>query len=168
MTQASPGADGRAPGDVGIAGRPAVPERRRASQVPVAVLGAIGAGGALGAVARYSVSVALPHGPGEFPLSTFVIDVSGCLLIGALVVVLTEVMGRPHQLARPFFGVGLLGGYTTFSAYTTEALALLDDGATSTALTYLFGTLLAAVLAVQTGVVATRAVVAQVRKEPGS
>ena len=136
--------------------------------VPIAVLGAIAAGGALGAVARYAVTVALPHGPGDFPLSTFLIDVSGCLLIGALVVVLTEIMGRPHQLARPFFGVGLLGGYTTFSAYTAEALALLDGGAASSALAYLFGTLLAAVLAVQIGVVATRTVVAQVRKEPGS
>ena len=135
--------------------------------VPLAVLGAIAAGGALGAVARYSVTVALPHGPGDFPLSTFLIDVSGCLLIGALVVLLTEVMGRPPQLARPFFGVGLLGGYTTFSAYTAEALVLLDTS-TSTALAYLFGTLLAAVLAVQIGVVATRTVVAQVRKEPGS
>lgn len=143
-------------------------DRPHARQVPFAVLGAIAAGGALGAVARYSITVALPHGTGEFPLSTFLIDVSGCLLIGALVVVLTEVTGRPHQLARPFFGVGLLGGYTTFSAYTAEALALLDGGATSTALAYLFGTLLAAVLAVQIGVVATRTVVAQVRKEPGS
>ena len=134
----------------------------------MAVLGAIAAGGALGAVARYSVTVALPHGPGDFPLSTFLIDVSGCLLIGALVVLLTEVLGRPHQLARPFFGVGLLGGYTTFSAYTAEALVLLDEGALTTATAYLLGTLLAAVLAVQTGVVATRAVVAQARKEPGA
>jgi CrcB protein len=154
-------------GDLRVAGRSEQRDRAHARSLPLAVLSAIGAGGALGAVARYSVSVALPHGPGDFPLSTFLIDVSGCLLIGALVVVLTEVMGRPHQLARPFFGVGLLGGYTTFSAYTTEALALLDTS-TSTALAYLFGTLLAAVLAVQIGVVATRAVVAQVRKEPGS
>ena len=150
-------------GDARVAGARPVPR-----SVPLAVLGAIAAGGALGAVARYSVTVALPHGPGDFPLSTFLIDVSGCLLIGTLVVLLTEVMGRPHQLARPFFGVGLLGGYTTFSAYTAEALVLLDHGSTSTALTYLFGTLLAAVLAVQIGVVATRTVVALVRKEPGS
>jgi len=146
----------------------AVGERARTREVPYAVLGAIAAGGATGAVARYSVTTALPHGPGDFPLSTFLIDVSGCLLIGALVVLLTEVMGRPHQLARPFFGVGLLGGYTTFSAYTAEALALLDDGSTSTAFTYLFGTLLAALLAVQIGAVATRASVAHVRKEPRS
>lgn len=150
-------------GDVRVAGT-----RARTRSVPVAVLGAIAAGGALGAVARYSVTVALPHGPGDFPLSTFLIDVSGCLLIGALVVLLTEVLGRPHQLARPFFGVGLLGGYTTFSAYTAEALVLLDEGALTTAAGYLLGTLLAAVLAVQTGVVATRAVVAQARKEPGT
>lgn len=140
----------------------------REREVPIAVLGAIAAGGALGAAARYSVTVALPHGPGDFPLATFLIDVSGCLLVGALVVLLTEVVGRPHRLARPFFGVGLLGGYTTFSAYTAEALALIDHGTLTTAVAYLFGTLLAALLAVQTGVVATRVAVARVRKEPGS
>lgn len=142
--------------------------RARARSVPVAVLGAIAAGGALGAVARYSVTLALPHGRGDFPLSTFLIDVSGCLLIGVVVVLLTEVIGRPHPLARPFFGVGLLGGYTTFSTYTAETLVLLDDGAQATAIAYLLGTLLAALLAVQTGIVATRAVVAQARKEPGT
>jgi fluoride exporter len=153
----------RSTGDLRVAGTSA-----RGRSVPVAVLTAIAVGGALGAVARYSVTRALPHGPGDFPLSTFLIDVSGCLLIGVLVVLLTEVLGRPHRLARPFFGVGLLGGYTTFSAYTAEALVLIDEGALATAVGYLFGTLLAALLAVQIGAVATRAVVAQARKEPRS
>lgn len=157
-----------ATGDVRVAGRPAPGRHPRTRDVPPSVLGAIALGGALGASARYGVTTALPHGPGDFPLSTFLIDVSGCLLIGALVVLITEVLGRPHRLARPFFGVGLLGGYTTFSAYTWEALTLIDEGAVPVALTYLFGTLVAALVAVQLGVVTTRALVAHARKEARS
>ena len=154
-----------ATGDVRVAGRPAPGPRPRTRGVPLPVLGAIAAGGALGASARYGVTTVLPHGPGDFPVSTFLIDVSGCLLIGVLVVLITEVLGRPHRLARPFFGVGLLGGYTTFSAYTWEALTLIEAGAVPVALTYLFGTLVAALVAVQLGVVTTRAIVAHARKE---
>lgn len=157
-----------ATGDVRVAGRPAPGPRPRTRDVPLPVVGAIAVGGALGASARYGVTTALPHGPGDFPVSTFLIDVSGCLLIGVLVVLITEVLGRPHRLARPFFGVGLLGGYTTFSAYTWEALALIEHGAVTVALAYLFGTLLAAIAAVQIGVMATRTVVARARKEPRS
>lgn len=157
-----------ATGDVRLSGRAAPARRPRTRDIPTPVLAAIALGGATGASARYAVTAALPHGPGDFPLSTFLIDVTGCLLIGVLVVLLTEVLGRPHRLARPFFGVGLLGGYTTFSAYTWETLSLIDTGAVTVALVYLFGTLLAAVVAVQAGVVTTRAVVAHARKEPGS
>ena len=47
-------------------------------------------GGALGALARYGIGLAVPHQPGTFPLATFAINVVGCLLIGALIVVVTE------------------------------------------------------------------------------
>lgn len=154
-----------ATGDLRVTGRPAPGPRQRTRDVPLPILGAIALGGALGASARYGITTALPHGPGDFPLSTFLIDVSGCLLIGALVVLITEVLGRPHRLARPFFGVGLLGGYTTFSAYTWEALTLIEAGAVPVALAYLFGTLLAALVAVQLSVITTRVVVAHARKE---
>jgi CrcB protein len=85
------------------------------------------------------------------------VNVSGCLLVGALVALL-EI--RPvHRLARPFLGVGVLGGYTTFSAYTVEGRLLVSDGGPLVALLYVVGTLGAALLAVPLGGALTRAVV---------
>lgn len=116
----------------------------------------IAVGGALGAMARYGVAATWPHAPGTFPWATFGVNVLGCLLIGSLMVVLTEIGGRPHPLTRPFLGVGLLGGFTTFSTYAVETERLVAGGDPQLALLYLFGTLAAALLAVQVGVVATR------------
>ncbi|RYV50110.1 fluoride efflux transporter FluC [Pengzhenrongella frigida] len=116
----------------------------------------IAAGGALGAMARYGVATAWPHAPGAFPWATFGVNVLGCLLIGALMVVLTEIVGRPHRLTRPFLGVGILGGFTTFSTYAVEVDRLVAGGQLELALAYLFGTVAAALLAVQVGIVATR------------
>lgn len=132
--------------------------RRRFSTRPQVwdVTLAIALGGALGAIARYGVGAAWPPAPGTFPWSTFAINVTGCLLIGVLMVVLTEVAGHPHRLARPFLGIGVLGGFTTFSTYTAEAERLIADGHTLSALVYLLGTVAAALVAVQIGVVATR------------
>jgi CrcB protein len=57
---------------------------------------------------------------------------------------------------RPFFGTGVLGGYTTFSTYAVDIQGLLDDGRTATALAYLAATLLAALTAVRLAVAAAR------------
>lgn len=156
-------ADGIEAAGAGRSAEPAEPRRHRA--VPVAVLAAISVGGVVGALARYGLGIAFPHDAGQFPWSTFAINVTGCLLIGVLMVLLTDPAGRPHRLARPFFGVGLLGGFTTFSAYTAEAVTLLRDGAGRTSLLYILGTLVAALVAVQVGATATRTVVALARKE---
>jgi CrcB protein len=59
-------------------------------------------------------------------------------------------------LARPFLGIGVLGGFTTFSTYTADAQRLIADGPTLSALVYLLGTVAAALVAVQIGVVAAR------------
>ena len=120
------------------------------------VMLAISVGGALGAVARYALGTVWSHPPVGFPWVTFAINVSGCFMIGALMVVLTEVAGRPHRLARPFLGVGVLGGFTTFSTYAVEAQRLIASGDLVLALAYLFGTMVAALVATMVGIVATR------------
>lgn len=124
---------------------------------PPDVVGAVALGGAIGAVVRWAISSAWPTAPGTFPWSIFVVNVVGCLAIGILLVLLTEVAGRPHRLARPFFGTGVLGGFTTFSTYAVDAERLLAAGQVPVALAYLFGTLAAALLAAQAGVSLTRA-----------
>ncbi len=119
------------------------------------VLAAISAGGVLGALARHGLALAWPHHTGQFPWATFVTNVSGCLLIGVLMVLITEVWSA-HRLLRPFLGVGVLGGYTTFSTYTVDVQQLVAGGAARIGLLYLVGTLVTALAAVYAGITVTR------------
>jgi fluoride exporter len=119
------------------------------------VLGVVAVGGALGALGRWGLALALPRAPGHFPWATFVTNASGCLLMGILMVLITEVWSA-HRLIRPFLGVGVLGGYTTFSTYTGEVQQLVAVGAAPTGLLYLVGTPVAALAAVYLGVTLTR------------
>jgi CrcB protein len=132
-----------------------VPARPLAGQGPA--FGAVAAGGALGALARYGLALAIPPVPGHFPLATFLTNVVGGLLIGVLIVALTE-LTTPHPLARPFLVTGILGGFTTFSTYAVDVEHLLAAHAVGVALGYLLGTLVAALAATWVGILATRAV----------
>jgi CrcB protein len=78
-------------------------------------------------------------------------------VIGVFMVLVTEAR-TVHRLVRPFFGTGVLGGYTTFSTYAVDIQRLLDDGRPATAFAYLAATLLAAVAAVWLAVTAARRV----------
>jgi fluoride exporter len=89
------------------------------------------------------------------PWATLLINVTGCVLIGVLMVLILEVWVA-HRLVRPFLGVGVLGGYTTFSTYAVEAEQLIAAGRPWLALAYLVGTAVAALVAVQVGVGLTR------------
>nr|WP_218907209.1 CrcB family protein [Micromonospora jinlongensis] len=125
-------------------------DRRELTVRPATILAAIAAGGVLGALARAGLQHAAPHPPTGFPWATFAINTSGCLLIGVLMAVLGH-LGGGHPLARPFFGVGVLGGFTTFSAYAVDIQQALVAGAPGTALAYLAATLLGALVAVGLG-----------------
>lgn len=130
-------------------------QRRELARHHGPVLGVIALGGGLGALARYGLTPLMPTPPGRFPWATFITNVVGCLLIGVLMVFITEIWS-PHRLVRPFLGVGVLGGFTTFSTYAVEIHDLLQPGSVGLAFGYLAGTLIAAMLAVFTGVWATR------------
>jgi CrcB protein len=129
-------------------------------RVPWATLGAISVGGVLGALARHGLSG--PHAPGSFGWATFGINVSGCLLIGVLMVAITEVW-QAHALVRPFLGVGVLGGFTTFSTYIVDVQRAAASGATHVAVAYLAGTMIAALAAVYAGDRLTRLVISACR-----
>jgi CrcB protein len=135
-------------------------------RMPRAVLGVVSLGGAVGAVARYGLSVGMPHRPGTFPWATFVTNVTGCLLIGVLMVLITEVWAA-HRLLRPFLGTGVLGGYTTFSTYVVEAQQLIVAGRPGLALGYLAATVVAALVAVYVGIAFIRAVALRSRTGTG-
>ena len=113
----------------------------------------VAAGGAIGGGCRYLLNIAWSTTPGTFPWSTFVENVSGCLLLGALMVV---VLARPSRYIRPFLGVGVLGGFTTFSAYIIDTHELISDGRTPLALLYLFGSVVAGLLACAAGMILVR------------
>jgi CrcB protein len=130
-------------------------QRQEFSWAHASVLLVIGLGGGIGALARYGLAQWLPTTPGHFPWGTFWTNVVGCLCIGVLMVLITEVFPA-HRLIRPFLGVGVLGGFTTFSTYAVEFRGLLAPGSVLLAFGYLVGTLLAAFVAVGVGVLVTR------------
>ena len=138
---------------VGGAARRRTRIRRRPRRLDVVAV--IAVGGAAGAVARQLVSGALSGTSHGFPIGTFVVNVSGCVLIGVLMVSIVE-SRRPHRLVRPFVGVGLLGGYTTFSTYAVETQRLIQAGDPRMAFAYFGATIIGALLAVQAGVLLVR------------
>jgi CrcB protein len=111
------------------------------------VVAVVALGGALGATARYAISLHWPAPPGGFPWPTFWTNVVGCAAIGVFMVLITDVWAA-HRLVRPFFGTGILGGFTTFSTYAVDIQKLVDHGRPATGLAYLAATLLAALSAV--------------------
>ena len=126
------------------------------------VLAAIALGGALGAQARYGMEHALPYG-GGMPWGTLSVNAAGCLLIGIVMAMLLE-LTAPHRLLRPFVGVGMLGGFTTYSGYAVGIRMLLDDGRPWLAATYLALTPALAILLVWAGTRGTRRVMSRRRR----
>lgn len=122
------------------------------------VLPAASVGGMIGASMRYLVEQALPHDGTGWPMATFLTNVTGCFLLGALMALLT-IAGRGGTLPRIFLGVGVLGGYTTFSTYAVQAGTLTDAAQPLVAVGYLLATVIAACTAVLLGMMAGRAVV---------
>ncbi|MER5275293.1 fluoride efflux transporter CrcB [Streptomyces sp. NPDC002809] len=120
-----------------------------------AVVAVVALGGAVGACARYGAALLWPTPTGTFPWTTLVVNVVGCAVIGVFMVVITEVW-TVHRLVRPFFGTGVLGGFTTFSTYAVDIERLVDGGRVRTGLVYLGVTLLAALAAVGSAVWLTR------------
>ncbi|QDQ15099.1 fluoride efflux transporter FluC [Streptomyces spectabilis] len=124
------------------------------------VLAAVAAGGAAGAGARYGAALLWPTATAAFPWTTLVVNALGCAVIGVFMVLVTEVWNA-HRLVRPFFGTGVLGGFTTFSTYAVDIQRLIGDGHARTALAYLALTPLAALAAVWTAAAATRRVLSR-------
>jgi CrcB protein len=122
----------------------------------------VAVGGGFGAVARYGTSLLWPAEAGGFPWTTFWVNVVGCALIGVFITAITEAW-TAHRLVRPFFGTGVLGGFTTFSTYAVDIERLVGAGQPETALAYLAATLLAALAAVWLAVTAVRRVLARRR-----
>jgi fluoride exporter len=131
-----------------------IPEQRA---VDAALLAAVAVGGVLGAETRYAVGRLLDTPIGGWPWDTWLVNVTGSFLLGVLMAVLATVP-RPHRLVRPFLGVGVLGGFTTFSTAMVGVPDLLGAGRPALALAYLAGTAVSALLATALGTWLVRAV----------
>jgi CrcB protein len=114
----------------------------------------VGLGGFLGANARFI----LARGVGtlfetKFPLGTFVINMSGSLLLGVLGTLVAQKVMPNSEAMRLALGIGFLGAFTTFSTFEFETHALFDDGSWLTATTNMFASLFVGLVAVRAGIV---------------
>lgn len=112
---------------------------------------AVAVGGALGAAARYWIVQSWPED--GFPAAVLAVNVSGCWLIGMLMVLVAEYWPERH-LVQPFLGTGVLGGFTTFSTYALDIVVLRHSPALAAA--YLVATPVLALLATALAVRSTR------------
>lgn len=116
----------------------------------------VGLGGFIGSVARYAIAVWLgsPH-VSRFPWATFVVNCVGCLIIGLITGWFSRAsMSEPVRL---LLVTGVLGGFTTFSAFGLESVGLLRRGEFSLALLYILGSVLVSLAAVWLGLWLTSA-----------
>tara|TARA_R110002095_G_scaffold76520_2_gene65432 strand:+ start:874 stop:1251 length:378 start_codon:yes stop_codon:yes gene_type:complete len=120
---------------------------------------AVAAGGAIGAVARFLVGRGMFHlmGPG-FPWGTLTVNILGSFLIGLMV----ELFALRYSLSHEWQGfiiIGILGGFTTFSAFSLEVGLMIEKGQISTAALYALGSMFVGVVALFAGLFAGRALV---------
>lgn len=112
---------------------------------------AIFVGGGAGATCRYGVGHFVgARYDGDFPLGTFLINVTGCFALGLLATVLGT-LHRDVALPTALLATGFLGGYTTFSTYALEGVLLFDDGDRRMAVRSLLGSVVAGLLAAALG-----------------
>lgn len=117
----------------------------------------VAVGGALGSVLRYGTSIFLAGllGPG-FPYGVLFINITGCFVMGVVAGIGSFVWQWPEAV-RVLVMVGFLGGYTTFSAFSLDVLTLVERGQHTTAVGYVFASVMGSLIAVFSGVALVKA-----------
>jgi CrcB protein len=115
---------------------------------------AVAAGGAAGSVCRYWLGLLCGSVFSKFPVGTFIINVTGCFIIGCFVTLSKQRLMREAL----FVGVtvGFVGGYTTFSTYMLESFNLIEQGSILKAMLNVVGSILVGLLAVWLGIVVAK------------
>ncbi|MBO9359708.1 MAG: fluoride efflux transporter CrcB [Thermomicrobium sp.] len=117
-------------------------------------VGIVALGGALGAILRYLVTSWVQHRADFFPWGTVVVNLVGSFLIG--IVLEMTLRGFLSSQVRLLLGVGILGGFTTFSSLSWEMLTLLEEGDILPAFLYGFGSLVIGVFCAWLGSIVVR------------
>ena len=115
----------------------------------------VGIGSGIGGMCRYLISLYLGQSHSGFPWGTFVVNIMGCLLIG----ILWGLTSRFQNLSPAFsllFMVGFCGGFTTFSTFSKEGLALLQANNYTLFALYTIGSVLLGIIAVALGYFTTK------------
>lgn len=117
----------------------------------------VAVGGALGSMARYGTGVLVGQvWRDSFPLGTLVINVVGSLAMGVVVGTLARFTPPWQGDARLFVAVGILGGFTTFSSFSLDAISMLERGQLVLALTYVLVSVVVGIVALYGGLVLMR------------
>lgn len=124
----------------------------------------IAAGGALGSLARWALTLILPVAP-DVPWATLTANGAGAMLLGGLMVAVER--RRGHRWLRPFLGIGVLGGFTTFSTYVLDARALAAGGRWGVAALYVVGSVMLGLAATMVGLLLARALTREPRPVGG-
>lgn len=123
--------------------------------IPTVIQVAIG--GAIGAAGRYGLGVALYRPSGGFPIGVMAANIVGCFLMGLIVVFLGQKMLTHFN---PFLMTGVLGGFTTFSAFSLEAYTLFEQGEVGQAGLYVALSVILSIAALIAGIFIMRGVLA--------
>ncbi len=111
----------------------------------------VGIGGGIGSILRYAISLFVGrHVPIAFPLGTFLVNISGCFLIGVFYSLATKYTGFNPEW-RLFLITGICGGYTTFSTFSYDGLILLRQGSNLYFMLYVLGSVVFGLLATFAG-----------------
>lgn len=114
-------------------------------------------GGAIGSSARFGVGLVLVRDGNGFPVAVLTVNVVGSFLMGIAVVYLGQ-KSLPHL--TPLFMTGLLGGFTTFSAFSLEAYSLFERGAVGQAAAYVALSVILSLAALAAGIFIMRGLLA--------
>lgn len=117
----------------------------------------VGAGGALGAMARYGAALLVARlWPTPFPLATLLINITGSIAMGIFVGLLDKLLPANQEPLRLFVAIGILGGFTTFSSFSLDTITLIERGALLPAIAYVALSVVVCLIGLYLGLLITR------------
>lgn len=117
----------------------------------------VGAGGALGAMARYGFSSMIGRlWPMNFPLATLLVNIVGSIAMGLFVGAMAKLLPAHQQELRLFVAVGIFGGFTTFSSFSLDTIVLIERGELFAAISYVALSVVVCLIGLYLGLLITR------------